>query len=150
MQVNTISAAITAAPRPAAQAPAPQTQGPVDAFEEGAQSSSSTGEKLKQWAGIGGAVLVGAGLGFGAGVASGAWVGPAIGGPLGAVAGASGGATLAAFLPGEKIKSGALLGALAGGIIGASTNHPVAVAALTLAGATLPFGLLMAVFSGAE
>ncbi len=88
------------------------------------------------------------GIGYLAGMATGIPVlGPAIGGIAGAVAGASTGALAAVFLPGERVKTGAVLGAVAGGIIGSQGPSPWVTGALTVAMATAPLGGLLAVFS---
>ena len=42
------------------------------------------------------------------------------------------------------------VGAIAGGVLAASSSHPAAKIALAVAGATLPVGLLFGIFSGAE
>ena len=79
------------------------------------------------------------------------FVGPAISGVAGAIVGASAGASLATVLPGQHIKTGAVLGAVGGAILGASAGGTVAAnVAMGVAGATAPYGLLVAVFSGAS
>ncbi|MCA9794546.1 MAG: hypothetical protein KC910_22215 [Candidatus Eremiobacteraeota bacterium] len=124
------------APRPAASQP----QIPQESF-----TRSNSGEKIKQAAVLGGIGLIGAGLGAYAGMGTGIFAGLA-----GIVAGASGGAVAAAYLPGEKIKLGAIAGAIGGGLLGASLGHPALAAVMGLAGATLPVGGFMAIFAGAE
>lgn len=79
------------------------------------------------------------------------FVGPAISGIAGAIVGASAGASLATVLPGQHIKTGAVLGAVGGAILGASAGGTVAAnVAMGVAGATAPYGLLVAIFSGAS
>lgn len=79
------------------------------------------------------------------------YVGPAISGIAGAIVGASAGATLASVMPGQRIKSGAFLGAIGGAILGASGGGTLAGnVAMGVAGATAPYGLLVAIFSGAS
>lgn len=92
------------------------------------------------------------GLGYAGSVAHAIpYVGPAISGVAGAIVGASAGASLASALPGERIKTGALLGAIGGAILGASGGGTLAGnVAMGVAGATAPYGLLLAVFSGAS
>lgn len=114
---------------------------PQDSFVK----SSSVGEKIKSTLIIGGVGLVGGALGAYAGLNTGVLAGLA-----GTVAGASGGALLATKMPSENIKAGALVGAITGAIVGASIAHPAAAVALGVAGATIPVGLLLAVFAGAE
>ena len=101
---------------------------------------------------IGGVAAVCGGIGYGGSIAhSIPYVGPAISGIAGAVVGASAGASLAAAMPGQRIKTGALLGLVGGAIVGASAGGTTAAnVAMGVAGATMPFGLLMAVFSGAQ
>lgn len=101
---------------------------------------------------IGAVSAVCGGIGYGGSVAhSIPYVGPALSGIAGAVVGASAGASLAAALPGQRIKTGALLGLVGGAIVGASAGGTTAAnVAMGVAGATMPFGLLMAVFSGAS
>lgn len=98
---------------------------------------------------IGGVAAACGAVGYGASMAhSIPYAGPIISGVVGAVVGASAGASLAAALPGEKIKTGALLGLVGGAILGASGGGSTAAnVAMGVAGATVPFGLLMAVFS---
>lgn len=98
---------------------------------------------------IGGVAAACGAVGYGASMAhSIPYAGPIISGVIGAVVGASAGASLAAALPGEKIKTGALLGMVGGAILGASGGGSTAAnVAMGVAGATVPFGLLMAVFS---
>jgi hypothetical protein len=92
------------------------------------------------------------GLGYAGSIAhSIPYVGPAISGVAGAIVGASAGASVASALPGERIRTGALLGALGGAILGASGGGTLAAnVAMGVAGATAPYGLLLAVFSGAS
>ena len=79
------------------------------------------------------------------------YVGPTLSGVAGAVVGASAGACLAAALPGENIKAGALVGLVGGAILGATAGgSTLGHVALGVAGATVPFGLLMAVFSSVD
>jgi hypothetical protein len=101
---------------------------------------------------IGAAAAVCGGIGYGGSVAhSIPYVGPALSGIAGAVVGASAGASLAAALPGEHIKTGAVLGLVGGAIVGASAGGTMAAnVAMGVAGVTMPFGLLMAVFSGID
>lgn len=108
-------------------------------------SHSSFGEKVKRGAVIAGISLAGAALGAYAGLATGVLAGLA-----GVVAGASGGAVAGAYLPGGKVRLGALAGAIGGGILAASAGGPIAAVLLGAAGATAPVGLLMAALSGAE
>lgn len=100
-----------------------------------------------------GAVAAGCGgLGFLGGAAHNIpYVGPAISGVAGAIVGASAGASIASALPGQRIRTGALLGAVGGAILGASGGGTLAGnVAMGVAGATAPYGLLLAVFSGAS
>ncbi|MBX3170020.1 MAG: hypothetical protein KF760_21625 [Candidatus Eremiobacteraeota bacterium] len=92
------------------------------------------------------------GLGYAGSVAHAIpYVGPAISGVAGAIVGASAGASLASVMPGQRIKTGALLGAISGAIVGASGGGTLAGnVAMGVAGATAPYGLLLAVFSGAS
>lgn len=77
------------------------------------------------------------------------YVGSTISGLGGAVVGASAGALVASALPGERVKTGAVLGLVGGAIVGSTLGGTLAGnVALGLAGATLPVGLLLAVFSG--
>ena len=79
------------------------------------------------------------------------FAGPAISGIAGAIVGASAGAAIATKMPGEPIKAGAVLGLVGGAILGASGGgNPATSAAMAVAGATVPFGLLVAVMSGAS
>lgn len=112
----------------------------LDTFTRG-----STGEKVKQVAVIGGVALVGAALGAYAGLNTGFLAGLA-----GTVAGAAGGASLATAMKGQPIVGGACVGALAGMYVGSSVAGPLAAVAMGIAGATLPYGLIVAVFKGAE
>ncbi len=124
-----------------ANKPAPQQQvtlasespsEPQDGFKPSRRFSS---DDVKGALVLGGLGLAGAALGAYAGNSSGVFAGIA-----GAAAGLSGGASAAAVLPGEKIKTGAVLGALAGAIAGSSFGNPAAAVAFGVAGATLPFG----------
>jgi len=117
----------------------------VPAEKEDGFVSSETINNLK----IGGVAAACGAVGYGGSMAhSIPYAGPVISGVIGAVVGASAGASLAAALPGEKIKTGALLGLVGGAILGASGGGSTAASvAMGVAGATVPFGLLMAVFS---
>lgn len=99
-------------------------------------------DKLKSFAVIGGVSLVGAAIGAVGGNFTGA-----IGGIAGAVAGAAGGVAAATALPGEKIKTGLMLGAIGGAIAGSSYGNTGMTVGLGLAGATLPYSVLIAAFA---
>lgn len=113
---------------------------PQDSFIQ-----SSTSDKIKSNLILGGVAVVGAALGAYAGLNTGILPGLA-----GTVAGASGGALLATKMPGENIRAGAIVGAITGCLVGATVGHPAAAVALGIAGATIPVGLFLAVFAGAE
>lgn len=126
---------------------AEQQVAPGDSFVRSEDGGNSLSDNLK----VAGVVAGFGAVGFAAGLATGIpYVGPIIGGVAGAVAGASSGALAALALPGEKVKVGAVLGGVAGAIIGAQGPHPLVTGALTAGMATVPFGLLIAIFSGAE
>lgn len=120
-----------------------QTQAPKDGF-----LSSDTKNTLA----FVGVAATTAAVGYGGSLAHNIpYMGPAISGVVGAVVGASAGASLAAALPGERIKTGALLGMVGGAILGSSAGGSTAAnVAMGVAGATVPYGLLMAVFSSAS
>lgn len=128
------------------------TRATSPAPEEPVQEDGGLGGKLKDYAVLGGVSAACGGIGYVGGMAHNIpFVGPVISGGIGAVAGASAGATVATMLPGQKIKLGAVLGGLGGAILGASAGGNVATNVLMAAGAaTAPYGLLLAVFSGAE
>lgn len=93
-----------------------------------------------------GMAIMGAGAGYVAGATSNPW----LGGSLGAMAGSSLGLTAAGFTPGTPFITLASAGAAAGALLGARVHHPAATAALTLAGATLPLGLIFGLMDGFE
>lgn len=105
-------------------------------------SGSSLADKAKGAAIIGGLGLAGAALGAFAGNSSGV-----VAGIAGAAVGITGGASLASRLPGEHIGTGAVLGAIGGGILAASTGDPISAVGLGIAGATLPYGSVLALAS---
>ena len=111
-------------------------------------SHSELTNNLK-WAGVAG--VCGA-LGYAGSVAHGIpYVGPTLSGIAGAVFGASAGAAAAAALPGEHIKTGAVIGLVGGAIVGANFGGTTAAnVAMSVAGATVPVGLLTAIFSAAS
>lgn len=127
-------------PAPAPEPPQQEDDGP------------GIGSKIGEYAKLGGIMAVCGGVGYlGSAAHSIPYVGPVISGGVGALAGASAGATVAMALPGERIKTGAVLGAIGGAILGSSSGGHVATNVLMAAGAaTAPYGLLLAVFSGAS
>lgn len=140
----TLPNAYTPATRPAAAAQ--QQAAPADSFVQSA-GTRSLSDNLK----VAGLVTGFGAVGFVAGLATGIpVVGPIIGGVAGAVAGASSGALAALALPGEHVKAGAVIGGVAGAILGSQGPHPIVTGALTAGMATVPFGLLIAIFSSAE
>lgn len=79
------------------------------------------------------------------------FVGPAVSGVAGAIVGASAGASLATATKGQNVKLGALVGAVGGAIVGASYGGTTfGNVAMGVAGATMPYGLLVGIFSGVE
>ncbi len=116
------------------------------------QQEDESPSKLGDYVKLAGVAAACGGIGYVGGMAHNIpFIGPVISGGIGAIAGASAGATAATLLPGEKIKLGAVLGGLGGAILGASAGGSVATNVLMAAGAaTAPYGLLLAVFSGAE
>jgi hypothetical protein len=132
MQISTTkrisSTMATSAPKPAPKQESAKSES-YDRYEP------SFGEKAKGALIMGGIGLAGAAVGAFAGNSSGILAGVA-----GAAVGLTGGASLASVLPGENIKTGAVLGALGGAIIASSTGNPTAAIALGVAGATVPYG----------
>jgi hypothetical protein len=125
--------------------PTASSAGPAGLIPTDRFTRSAAGDKVKQAVVIGGASLIGAALGAYAGLGTGVLAGLA-----GTVAGASGGSTLGGYLPGGHVKLGALGGAIAGTLVGASVSHPAAAVVMGLAGATLPVAVLFGIFGGAE
>lgn len=144
MQISTLPRPMT--PRVLNQAPKPPQEEPPQ--EPNDKVSRSIVDNLK----IGAAAAVCGGVGYAGSIAHNLpYVGPAVSGVAGAVVGASAGAALAAVLPGEKVKAGAFLGLVGGAILGASAGGTLPANILMgVAGATMPVGLLIAVFSGVE
>lgn len=110
-------------------------------------SSSGLSTNLK-WAGI--AVAAGA-IGYAGSVAHNIpYVGPVVSGVVGAVSGASVGA-LAGAAAGKHAKLGALAGLVTGAIAGATCGGTLAGnIGMAIAGATVPVGGLVAIFSSAS
>ena len=128
----------TSAPQAQAQEAAPSTPEDSVTFV-----SSDTLNSVKAAAVLGGIGLVGAAVGAASGNYSGVLAGLG-----GAVVGASAGASTAVLLPGEKIGTGTLLGAVGGAIAASSFSGPYAAVALGLAGASIPFGAIVGLAAG--
>lgn len=122
----------------------PADNAPAESMQDQVTFSGSKNDLA--WVGISAAF---GGLGYLGSLAHGIpYVGPAISGIAGAVVGASAGAAAAAALPGEHVKVGALAGLVGGAILGANTGGTTATnIGMAVAGATVPFGALIAVFS---
>ena len=129
--------------------PTPPPQDPNQPEQPDPPSSSSS---LMDNVKLGGVTLACSGVGVAGSFAHNIpYVGSTLSGVAGAIVGASAGACIAAALPGENIKVGALAGLVGGAILGATAGGTtLGHVALGVAGATIPFGLLMAVFSSAS
>ena len=135
--------------------PAPKTQVAAPTAESAPEVKDHVGpsrSSIKSNLAFGAASVVCGALGYAGSIAHAIpYAGPAISGIAGAIVGASAGATAAMKLPGERIKTGAVLGLVGGAILGATSGGNVATSAImATAGATMPVGLLVAVFSGAS
>lgn len=136
---------LVATPKAAAPVAAPEPL-PVAVADTFVPSASGTvGDKIKSGLLIGSVMAVGGALGVYAGLCTGILPGLA-----GTIAGASGGVAIATALPSTPIKVGALAGAIAGTLVGATVGNPVAAVALGLAGAAIPYSVLVGVMSGAS
>ncbi len=89
-------------------------------------------------------------VGATAGFAAGYLRNPIAKAALGSFAGASAGLTGAHFLPKKPFLTVGLLGAVAGGVLAVKYPHPVTTGLLTLAGATLPAGLILGLLDGLD
>jgi hypothetical protein len=127
----------------AQSAPSPVTLAGVgDRFTP---SLARGGDNLKGTLVLGAIGLVGGALGVYAGLNTGILAGLA-----GTVAGAAGGCTLATMARSQPIHLGLIGGAIGGALIGASVGNPFVAAAMGVAGATLPYAAMVALFSGVE
>lgn len=121
----------------------PQPVSAPDSFTP--TQGGGVGEKIKSGLIIGSVMAVGCAIGVYAGLSTGILPGLA-----GTIAGASGGVALATAMKGSPIKTAALAGAIAGTLIGATVASPFVAVALGIAGAAIPYSLMVGVMSGAS